>query len=144
LLHTQTLLPTHNNMTQTIKSDPNDQSLFSNKGVKELIPPFNFDHRTHKIEVEEVEDVIQRVTDCMVNLSASDPRFLYTRKFSSRVFLISVADGRVIDSTKWEFWEWPQAIGLNGLLDVGPFEEQVLIDSITFIHRPSIQAVQQR
>jgi hypothetical protein len=34
-----------------------------------------------------------------------------------------VADGRVIDSTKWEFWEWPQAIGLNGLLDVGPFEE---------------------
>jgi len=30
-----------------------------------------------------------------------------------------VADGRVIDSTKWEFWEWPQAIGLNGLLDVG-------------------------
>lgn len=29
-----------------------------------------------------------------------------------------VADGRVIDSIKWEFWEWPQAIGLNGLLDV--------------------------
>jgi hypothetical protein len=32
-----------------------------------------------------------------------------------------VADGKVIDSTKWEFWEWPQAIGLNGLLDVGLF-----------------------
>ena len=70
-------------MTQTIKSDPNDQSLFSNKGVKELIPPFNFDYTTHEIEVEEVEDVIQRVTDCMVNLSASDPRFLYTRTYCS-------------------------------------------------------------
>jgi len=29
-----------------------------------------------------------------------------------------VADGRIIDSTKWNFWEWPQSIGLNGLLDV--------------------------
>lgn len=27
-------------------------------------------------------------------------------------------DGRVIDSTSWNFWEWPQAIGLNGLVDV--------------------------
>jgi hypothetical protein len=70
-------------MTQTIKSDPNDQSLFSNKGVKELIPPFNFDYKTHEIQIEEVEDVIQRVTECMVNLSASDPRFLYTRKYCS-------------------------------------------------------------
>ena len=110
-------------MTQSIKSDPNDQSLFSNKGVKELIPPFNFDYRTHEIEVQEVEDVIQRVTDCMVNLSASDPRFLYTRKYCSLVFLMVVADGRVIDSTKWEFWEWPQAIGLNGLLDVCLFDQ---------------------
>jgi hypothetical protein len=81
-------------MTRTIKSDPNDQSLFSNKGVKELIPPFNFDYRAHEIKVEEVEDVIQRVTECMVNLSASDPRFLYTRKCCSP----SIAEG----SGGWE------------------------------------------
>ena len=52
-----------------------------------------------------------------------------------------VADGRVIDSTKWEFWEWPQAIGLNGLLDVGLAHKTCAHGSITFIHRPSIQAV---
>ena len=69
-------------MTQSIKNDPNDKGLFSNEGVKELIPPFNFDYRTHEIGTEEVEDVIARVTDHLVHLKASDPRFLYTRKLS--------------------------------------------------------------
>ena len=93
-------------MTQTLKSDPNDQSLFSNKGVKELIPPFNFDYRTHDIGLEEVEDVIQRVTDCMVKLSASDPRFLYTRKCC----FPSVAD----DSGGWEGYRFDK-MGLLGM-----------------------------
>ena len=67
-------------MTQSIKNDPNDKGLFSNEGVNELIPPFNFDYTTHVIEVDEVEDVIARVTEYMVHLKASDPRFLYTRE----------------------------------------------------------------
>ena len=50
------------------------------------------------------------------------PDFFILVSTAPRVYLIIVADGRVIDSTKWEFWEWPQAIGLNGLLDVGPID----------------------
>lgn len=67
-------------MTVTIKNDPNDKSLFSNEGVVELIPPPTFDYRTYELKPDEVEDVINRVTDHMVHLKASDPRFTYTRE----------------------------------------------------------------
>jgi hypothetical protein len=81
-------------MTQDIKNDPNDKGLFSNEGVKELIPPFNFNYRTHEIELDEVEDVIARVTDHMVHLEASDSRFLYT----CRCICGDVAD----ESGRWQ------------------------------------------
>lgn len=65
-------------MTVTLKNDPNDKSLFSNEGVKELIPPPAFDYRTYELDLGEVEDVIERVTHHLVHLKASDPRFTYT------------------------------------------------------------------
>lgn len=74
------LLHIADKMTVTIKNDPNDKSLFSNEGVVELIPPPSFDYRAYKLEVDEVEDLIQRVTEHLVHLKASDPRFTYTRK----------------------------------------------------------------
>lgn len=66
-------------MPVAVKNDPNDKSLFSNEGVKELIPPPNFDYRTHELDLAEVEGVIARVTNHLVHLKASDPRFTYTR-----------------------------------------------------------------
>jgi hypothetical protein len=100
----------------------NPKFMFSNEGVDELIPPAAFDYKTYDLQVGEVHKLIERVTEALINIKDATGRFSYKSgsRTSSKVYLLTgaVADGRVIDSITWNFWEWPQAIGLNGLFEV--------------------------
>ncbi|KAL0949646.1 hypothetical protein HGRIS_009690 [Hohenbuehelia grisea] len=53
----------------------------------------------------ELLGVIHKLIDCLVNINDD-----------SGEFLLTLADGRVIDTKGWNDWEWTHGIGLYGLL----------------------------
>lgn len=58
----------------------------------------------HGIKAADVHAKIQLLIDGLVNI-----------KDNSGEFLMTLADGRVIDTKGWNDWEWTHGIGLNGL-----------------------------
>ncbi|KAF4602266.1 hypothetical protein EYR40_005471 [Pleurotus pulmonarius] len=52
-----------------------------------------------------VKSTIKRIIDCLVNI-----------KDETGEFLMTLPDGRVIDTKGWNDWEWTHGIGLYGLL----------------------------
>ncbi|KAK9776406.1 putative Glycosyl hydrolase [Seiridium cardinale] len=58
----------------------------------------------HGIKASDVHAKIQLLIDGLVNI-----------KDNSGEFLMTLADGRVIDTKGWNDWEWTHGIGLNGL-----------------------------
>ncbi|KAF8897382.1 glycoside hydrolase family 105 protein [Infundibulicybe gibba] len=54
---------------------------------------------------EEILTYIEKLIDCLVNIKDESGRFLMT-----------LEDGRVIDTKGWNDWEWTHGIGLYGLL----------------------------
>ncbi|WRT65302.1 uncharacterized protein IL334_002245 [Kwoniella shivajii] len=65
-----------------------------------------FDYRNYDVKEENVDELVTRITKALVELEDKAGIHKYT-----------IADGRVIDSTSWNFWEWQQAIGLYGLFN---------------------------
>ncbi|WWC60048.1 uncharacterized protein I303_102611 [Kwoniella dejecticola CBS 10117] len=65
-----------------------------------------FDYRSYEVKEENVDELVARITKALVELEDKAGIHKYT-----------IADGRVIDSTSWNFWEWQQAIGLYGLFN---------------------------
>ncbi|KAI1162932.1 glycoside hydrolase family 105 protein [Nemania serpens] len=60
--------------------------------------------QAHGFKSSDVHDKIQLLIDGLVNI-----------KDKSGEFLMTLADGRVIDTKGWNDWEWTHGIGLNGI-----------------------------
>ncbi|WWC62291.1 uncharacterized protein I303_104887 [Kwoniella dejecticola CBS 10117] len=79
-------------------------ALFSADGFDELIPPPAFDYRSYELDNAEAESKLALLIEGMTKVEDKTGRFI-------------VPDGRIIDTCTYHRWEWPQAIGMNGLFD---------------------------
>ncbi|OCF42765.1 hypothetical protein I317_03367 [Kwoniella heveanensis CBS 569] len=82
------------------------EALFSAEGFEELTPAPAFDYRTYELNQEEAEKKLALLIDGMTKVADKTGRFVY-----------QLPDGRIIDTCTYHRWEWPQAIGMNGLFD---------------------------
>ncbi|WVQ78051.1 hypothetical protein IAT38_000132 [Cryptococcus sp. DSM 104549] len=71
----------------------------------DFVPP-TLDYRTYELREAEVDDLVERITGALIRIEDTTGKYKYT-----------VEGGRIIDSISWNFWEWPQAIGLYGLFN---------------------------
>ncbi|OCF78230.1 hypothetical protein I204_00167 [Kwoniella mangroviensis CBS 8886] len=82
-----------------------------------------FDYRSYEVKEENVDELVARITKALVELEdkegsrARHPRRGISSSPESWKIKPLFEDGRVIDSTSWNFWEWQQAIGLFGLFN---------------------------
>ncbi|KAI8952157.1 glycoside hydrolase family 105 protein [Xylaria longipes] len=60
--------------------------------------------QAHGFKSSDIHDKIRLLIDGLVNI-----------KDKSGEFLLTLADGRVIDTKGWNDWEWTHGIGLNGI-----------------------------
>ncbi|WWD04369.1 hypothetical protein V865_002438 [Kwoniella europaea PYCC6329] len=81
-------------------------ALFTADGFDELVPPPAFDYRTYELNPDEAEDKLALLIKGMTEVADKTGRFVY-----------QLPDGRIIDTCTYHRWEWPQAIGMNGLFD---------------------------
>nr|XP_018262650.1 uncharacterized protein I303_04129 [Kwoniella dejecticola CBS 10117]OBR84808.1 hypothetical protein I303_04129 [Kwoniella dejecticola CBS 10117] len=81
-------------------------ALFSADGFDELIPPPAFDYRSYELDNAEAESKLALLIEGMTKVEDKTGRFVY-----------QLPDGRIIDTCTYHRWEWPQAIGMNGLFD---------------------------
>ncbi|WVF71710.1 hypothetical protein IAT40_006518 [Kwoniella sp. CBS 6097] len=81
-------------------------ALFSAEGFEELTPEPAFDYKTYELDQEEAEKKLALLIDGMTKVADKTGRFVY-----------QLPDGRIIDTCTYHRWEWPQAIGMNGLFD---------------------------
>src|SRR3954464_10980042 len=59
---------------------------------------------THQIPRAQVADAIARLIDNLINI-----------KDETGEFLMTLDDGRVIDTKGWNDWEWTHGVGLYGI-----------------------------
>ncbi|KAK8844855.1 hypothetical protein IAR55_006705 [Kwoniella newhampshirensis] len=78
--------------------------LFTADGFDELNAEPAFDYRVYKLDENEAEEKLALLIDGMTKVEDKTGRFTYRH-------------GRVIDTCTYHKWEWPQAIGMNGLFD---------------------------
>lgn len=71
------------------------------------------EYRSYKLEYKTVDELVPLLTEALVNMEDKTGKYKYKSKLETmeRSSSFSVADGRIIDSINWNFWEWPQAIG---------------------------------
>ncbi|WVQ66270.1 uncharacterized protein L199_004449 [Kwoniella botswanensis] len=81
-------------------------ALFTADGFDELVPSPAFDYRTYELNQDEAEDKLALLIKGMTEVADKTGRFVY-----------QLPDGRIIDTCTYHRWEWPQAIGMNGLFD---------------------------
>ncbi|OCF61998.1 hypothetical protein L486_01664 [Kwoniella mangroviensis CBS 10435] len=81
-------------------------ALFTADGFDELVPSPAFDYRTYELDQDEAEDKLSLLIKGMTEVADKTGRFVY-----------QLPDGRIIDTCTYHRWEWPQAIGMNGLFD---------------------------
>ncbi|WVR04188.1 hypothetical protein IAU60_001188 [Kwoniella sp. DSM 27419] len=77
------------------------------------------DYRTYELDEGSVDGLVERITKALVQLKDTTGEHKY-----------QIADGRVIDSISFNFWEWPQAIGLYGLFNYYNLKSSVELDPI--------------
>lgn len=55
------------------------EGMFSNKGVDELAPRPRFDYETYELKWDEVDSLVERITDALVKIEDKTGRFRYQR-----------------------------------------------------------------
>ncbi|WVW87154.1 hypothetical protein I302_109211 [Kwoniella bestiolae CBS 10118] len=81
-------------------------ALFTADGFDELTPRPAFDYRHYELNLKEASLRLALLIEGMTKVADKTGRFVY-----------QLPDGRVIDTCTYHRWEWPQAIGMNGLFD---------------------------
>ncbi|WVQ99189.1 hypothetical protein IAU59_006321 [Kwoniella sp. CBS 9459] len=98
-------------------------ALFSAEGFEELTPAPAFDYREHELDQAEAEKKLALLIDGMTKVADKTGRFVY-----------QLPDGRIIDTCTYHRWEWPQAIGMNGLFDYYHLKSSTDPDSDSAAH----------
>jgi hypothetical protein len=98
------------------------KALFTADGFEELTPDPAFDYRSYELDHEEAKSKLALLIDGMTKVEDKTARFVYRCRWGgdrqgSVLTVLSVPDGRLIDTCTYHRWEWPQAIGWS-LLDV--------------------------
>ncbi|WWC90322.1 uncharacterized protein L201_005255 [Kwoniella dendrophila CBS 6074] len=98
-------------------------ALLTADGFEELTPSPAFDYRKYELNQDEAERKLALLIKGMTEVADKTGRFVY-----------QLPDGRIIDTCTYHRWEWPQAIGMNGLFDYYHLKSTTDPSSLTAKH----------